>query len=90
MKRQSPAQHRTAAVTFFSEWKQGQIDGRVANGSSAISIKKAPEAEASGALSLICVFYDGSYAVFSYACASLFYDAFFFYHTACSKKIYLK
>ena len=33
-------------------------------------------------LKLIYVFYDGSYAVFSYAYASLFYDAFFFYHTA--------
>src|SRR5438045_7158438 len=27
-------------------------------------------------------FYDGSFLIFSYACASQFYDAFFFYHTA--------
>ena len=27
-------------------------------------------------------FYDGSFSIFSYACASQFYDAFFFYHKA--------
>ncbi|MDB5253650.1 MAG: hypothetical protein JWP27_2819 [Flaviaesturariibacter sp.] len=26
--------------------------------------------------------YDDSFSIFSYACASQFYDAFFFYHTA--------
>ena len=28
------------------------------------------------------VFCDGSFSIFSFACASQFYDAFFFYHTA--------
>ena len=27
-------------------------------------------------------FYDGSFSIFFYACASQFYDAFFFYHKA--------
>ena len=27
-------------------------------------------------------FYDGSFLIFFYACASQFYDAFFFYHKA--------
>jgi hypothetical protein len=30
----------------------------------------------------IYVFCDGSFSIFSFSCASQFYDAFFFYHTA--------
>jgi len=29
--------------------------------------------------------YGGSFSIFSYACASQFYDAFFFYHKAFTK-----
>jgi hypothetical protein len=50
--------------------------------SSAIGNKKEYREQKLPAPKAICVFYDGSYAVFFYACASLFYDAFFFYHTA--------
>lgn len=32
-----------------------------------------------------CSSYDGSFSVVSYACASLFYDAFSFYRKACPK-----
>lgn len=34
--------------------------------------------------------YDGSFSIFSYACASQFYDAFFFYHKAYFVNVFIK
>ena len=62
-----------------------QIDGRVAIGTEQSAIKFNSGAEGSAPeydQEPIYVFYDGSFLIFSYACASQFYDAFFFYHKA--------
>jgi hypothetical protein len=57
-----------------------------ANGNKAISYKTDKPGTTGIVpgyyLEPISFFYDGSFLIFFYACASQFYDAFFFYHKA--------